>query len=175
MHRQQRPGQWHIALSLVLDGSTASGRDASLALAPAEFAGRRRQLMDMAGDDAVLLLAAAPERMRNADAAWPYRQDSDFHYLTSWPEPAAVLALLPGRQHGEAVMFCRERDAEYERCVRAGVRIVRRLRDVPALTVGGAAAKLSVVAEVIDPEDYPGAHRVLLSVIEDVRVMGRKG
>lgn len=66
-------------------------------------------------------------------------------------------------------------DAEYERCVRAGVRIVRRLRGVPALTVDGAAAKLSVVAEVIDPEDYPGAHRILLSSIEDLRVMGRKG
>jgi hypothetical protein len=66
-------------------------------------------------------------------------------------------------------------DAEYERCVRAGVRIVRRLRAVPALTVDGAAAKLSVVAEVIDPEDYPGAHRILLSTIEDLRFMGRKG
>lgn len=66
-------------------------------------------------------------------------------------------------------------DAEYERCVRAGVRIVRRLRAVPALTVEGAAAKLSVVAEVIDPEDYPGAHRVLMSTIEDLRAIGRKG
>lgn len=66
-------------------------------------------------------------------------------------------------------------DKEYDRCVREGVRIVRRLRAIPALTIDGAAAKLSVVAEVIDPEDYPGAHRVLLSVIEDLRVMGRKG
>lgn len=66
-------------------------------------------------------------------------------------------------------------DEEYDRCVRAGVRIVRRLRAVPALTVNGAAAKLSVVAEVIDPEDYPGAHRVLLSAIEDLRAIGPKG
>ncbi len=66
-------------------------------------------------------------------------------------------------------------DAEYDRCVRAAVRIVRRLRGVSARTVDGAAAKLSVVAEVIDPEDYPGAHLVLLSVIEDLRAMGRNG
>ena len=66
-------------------------------------------------------------------------------------------------------------DEEYDRCVQAGVRIVRRLRGVPARTVDGAAAKLSVVAEVIDPEDYPGAHRVLLGVIEDLRAMVRKG
>jgi len=71
--------------------------------------------MRMAGNDAALLVAAAPERMRNADAAWPYRQDSDFHYLTGFPESDAVLALLPGRAHGEAVLFCRERDASHER------------------------------------------------------------
>ncbi|SFW54612.1 aminopeptidase P N-terminal domain-containing protein [Luteibacter sp. UNCMF366Tsu5.1] len=81
----------------------------------AEYARRRRELMRMAGEDAVLILAAAPERMRNADAPWPYRQDSDFHYLTGFDEPEAVLALLPGRAHGESVLFCRERDAERER------------------------------------------------------------
>lgn len=80
-----------------------------------EYARRRRQLMKMAGEDAVLLVAAAPERIRNADAAWPYRQDSDLHYLSGFPEPEAVLALLPGRRHGEAVLFCRERDDEHER------------------------------------------------------------
>ncbi|MCW8808280.1 MAG: aminopeptidase P N-terminal domain-containing protein [Rhodanobacter sp.] len=88
---------------------------ASLAIAPEEYARRRRQLMHMAGDDAVVLVAAAPERMRNADAAWPYRQDSDLHYLAGFPESDAVLALLPGRQHGEAVLFCRERDSARER------------------------------------------------------------
>ena len=71
--------------------------------------------MQMAGEDAVLLIAAAPEQMRNADAAWPYRQDSDFHYLAGFPEPGAVLALLPGRKHGEVVLFCRERDSAHER------------------------------------------------------------
>ena len=71
--------------------------------------------MRMAGADAALLVAAAPERMRNADAAWPYRQDSDFHYLTGFAETDAVLALLPGRAHGEAVLFCRERDPAHER------------------------------------------------------------
>ncbi|MBN8737204.1 MAG: aminopeptidase P N-terminal domain-containing protein [Xanthomonadales bacterium] len=84
-------------------------------IAPAEFTRRRRDLMHMAGADAALVVAAAPRRMRNADAAWPYRQDSDFHYLTGFPEPDAVLALLPGRARGEVVLFCRERDAARER------------------------------------------------------------
>lgn len=84
-------------------------------IAPAEFVRRRRELMRMAGADAALVVAAAPRRMRNADAAWPYRQDSDFHYLTGFPEPDAVLALLPGRASGEVVLFCRERDPARER------------------------------------------------------------
>jgi Xaa-Pro aminopeptidase len=80
-----------------------------------EFARRRRQLMRMIGRDAIAIVAAAPERIRNNDAHYPYRQDSDFHYLTGFPEPGAVLALIPGRPHGEVILFCRERDPERER------------------------------------------------------------
>jgi Xaa-Pro aminopeptidase len=80
-----------------------------------EYKRRRRQLMRMAGADAIAIVAAAPERVRNNDAHYPYRQDSDFHYLTGFGEPEAVLALVPGRQHGEAILFCRERDPERER------------------------------------------------------------
>jgi Xaa-Pro aminopeptidase len=80
-----------------------------------EFARRRRQLMRMAGRDAIVIVPAAPERVRNNDAHYPYRQDSDFHYLTGFPEADAVLALIPGRSQGETILFCRERDAERER------------------------------------------------------------
>ncbi|HEY6942676.1 Xaa-Pro aminopeptidase [Dokdonella sp.] len=82
---------------------------------PREYARRRKQLMRMAGPDAIVIVAAAPERVRNNDAHYPYRQDSDFHYLTGFPEPDAVLALVPGRAPSETILFCRERDAERER------------------------------------------------------------
>src|SRR5690606_14629022 len=80
-----------------------------------EFARRRRQLMRMAGRDAIVIVPAAHERVRNNDAHYPYRQDSDFHYLTGFPEAEAVLALIPGREAGETILFCRERDVERER------------------------------------------------------------
>ncbi|MEE3117440.1 MAG: aminopeptidase P N-terminal domain-containing protein, partial [Pseudomonadota bacterium] len=41
-------------------------------------------------------------------------QDSDFQYLTGFGEPEAVLALIPGREHGESVLFCKERNPEKE-------------------------------------------------------------
>ncbi|MGX5731020.1 aminopeptidase P N-terminal domain-containing protein [Pseudoxanthomonas beigongshangi] len=83
-------------------------------LAAAEFARRRKQLMRMAGNDAILVLPAAPERVRSHDTHYPYRQDSDFWYLSGFPEPEAVLVLVPGRRHGEVLLFCRERDPERE-------------------------------------------------------------
>ncbi|BDU17966.1 aminopeptidase P N-terminal domain-containing protein [Lysobacter auxotrophicus] len=78
------------------------------------YAKRRRQLMRMAGDNAIAILPAAPERIRSRDTHYPYRQDSDLLYLTGFPEPEAVLVLVPGRKHGEVILFCRERDPERE-------------------------------------------------------------
>jgi Xaa-Pro aminopeptidase len=85
-----------------------------ITLAQSVHARRRRQLMRMAGDDTILVVAAAPERIRSRDTHYPYRQDSDFWYLTGFAEPDAVLVLVPGRAHGEALLFCRERDPERE-------------------------------------------------------------
>ncbi|MGH8122448.1 MAG: aminopeptidase P N-terminal domain-containing protein, partial [Rudaea sp.] len=79
-----------------------------------EYVRRRRQLMRIIGDDAICIVPAAPERVRNNDSHYPYRQDSDFQYLTGFPEPEAVLALIPGRECGETILFCRERDRERE-------------------------------------------------------------
>ncbi len=87
---------------------------AQTGISSAEFARRRRQLMRMAGDNAILVLPAAPERVRSHDTHYPYRQNSDFWYLCGFPEPEAVLVLVPGRRHGEALLFCRERDPERE-------------------------------------------------------------
>lgn len=80
-----------------------------------EFAKRRRQLMRMMGEDSIAILPAAPVVKRNRDVEYHYRPDSDFYYITGFPEPEAVAVLIPGRSHAEYVLFCRERDAEKER------------------------------------------------------------
>ncbi len=76
---------------------------------------RRRQLLmaDMA-DNSIAIIPSANEIIRNNDVHFPFRQDSDFHYLTGFDEPEAVAVLIPGREHGEFVLFCRERDATRE-------------------------------------------------------------
>lgn len=79
-----------------------------------EFARRRKQLMRMMGHDSVAILPTALEKIRNRDAEYPFRPDSDFYYLTGFPEPEAVLVLVPGRKHGETILFVRDRDPERE-------------------------------------------------------------
>ena len=54
---------------------------------PVSFARRRKQLMRIAGEDAILILPSAPERIRSRDTHYPYRQDSDLLYLAGFPEP----------------------------------------------------------------------------------------
>jgi Xaa-Pro aminopeptidase len=75
-----------------------------------EFARRRRQLMRIMGRDAIAIVPAAPVRQRNNDVEHPYRQDSDFQYLSGFGEPEAVAVLVPGRAAAEYVLFLRDRD-----------------------------------------------------------------
>jgi len=79
-----------------------------------EFARRRRQLMKMMGKGCIVILPAVPEKSRNSDVLYHYRPDSDFYYLTGFAEPEAVAVLIPGRPHGEYVLFVRDRDPTRE-------------------------------------------------------------
>jgi len=85
------------------------------------LAARRARIMERMGGG-VMLLAAAPERPRTADILYPYRQDSDFAYVTGFPEPEAVCVLAPEAPE-PFVLFVRPRDPERELWVgmRAGV------------------------------------------------------
>jgi Xaa-Pro aminopeptidase len=79
-----------------------------------EYSRRRRQLMRMAGEDSIIILLAAPARIRNNDAYYPYRQDSDFLYLTGFREHDAMLVMIPEGKEGRCMLFCRSRDPERE-------------------------------------------------------------
>ncbi len=94
-----------------------------------EFAARRAQLMQHLGADAIALLPAARRRLRNRDTEYPFRQDSDFYYLSGFPEEDAVLVLAPGRKEGEYLLFCHEHDP------------VRELWDGPRAGMEGACER----------------------------------
>ncbi len=79
-----------------------------------EFARRRKNLMAQLEPGSIAIVPAAREQTRNRDVDYPFRQDSDFYYLTGFGEPDAVLVLLPGRNDGQYVLFCRDRDPALE-------------------------------------------------------------
>jgi Xaa-Pro aminopeptidase len=85
-------------------------RATALKASNAEFTRRRRLLARLMGRNSIAIVPAAPTRVRNNDVEHPYRQDSDFHYLTGFGEPESVAVLVPGRGAAEYILFVRDRD-----------------------------------------------------------------
>lgn len=79
-----------------------------------EHAARRAALLKRIGPRDVVVVPAAHEVTRSRDTHFPFRQDSDFAYLTGFPEPEAIAVLVPGRKEGVYVLFVRPRNAERE-------------------------------------------------------------
>ncbi len=79
-----------------------------------EHTDRRTELMRRIGRTAVAIVPAAHEAVRARDTHYRFRQNSDFTYLTGFPEPEAIAVLIPGRGDGEFVLFVRPKDRERE-------------------------------------------------------------
>jgi len=81
----------------------------------APFAARRRRVLDWmhAQGGGIALLPTSAEALRNRDADFPYRHDSDFYYLTGFVEPEAWVALIAG-ETDRSVLFCRSKNPERE-------------------------------------------------------------
>ena len=70
--------------------------------------------MAMMEANSIAIIPSGRNQMRSRDTEFPFRQDSDFYYLSGFVEPDSVLVLIPGRSHGEFVVFCREREPAIE-------------------------------------------------------------
>ena len=80
---------------------------------PSVHAARRREIAARmkAEGGGVMLLPAAEEKLRNADAEYLFRQDSDHAYVTGLDEPSGCALLFAD---GRYVLFVRPRDPEKE-------------------------------------------------------------
>jgi Xaa-Pro aminopeptidase len=80
------------------------------------FAERRARLCARMQPGAVAILPTAPEAVRNSDSEYPYRHDSYFYYLTGFTEPDSVVVLVAasGATPAQAILFCRQKNAERE-------------------------------------------------------------
>lgn len=80
-----------------------------------EFKMRRDRLVRK-HPDAVFLFDSAPLFLRNSDVFYPYRQDSNFYYLTGFEEPHSFLVLFSQKNSSgsKMVLFVRPREKEKE-------------------------------------------------------------
>ena len=78
------------------------------------FADRRKRFLDAMGPDAVAIIPGARLVRRSADTEFPFRQDSDFWYLTGFnhPDATAVFRTTPGRPAYTLFVQPRDRAAE---------------------------------------------------------------
>lgn len=70
---------------------------------------QRRQELAARMKGAALILHSHPEYIRNNDVHFPYRQDTNFFYLSGFEEPESILVFRPG-QNPETVLFVRPKD-----------------------------------------------------------------
>jgi Xaa-Pro aminopeptidase len=86
------------------------------------FAERRQRVLDAMGPDGVALLLGASLTTRSADSDFPFRQDSDFWYLTGFDHPDAVAVLrTDGGPRFTLFVQPRDRAAETWTGIRPGV------------------------------------------------------
>ena len=71
------------------------------------YSSRRARVAAQLGDGGIAIVPTAPERARNRDSEYLYRQDSYFYYLTGFSEPNAWLVLTAD---GRSTLFCQPKD-----------------------------------------------------------------
>ncbi|MDR5868635.1 aminopeptidase P N-terminal domain-containing protein [Halomonas koreensis] len=150
-------------------------------IANAEYRERRARLMAGLPPDAAVLLPGASLVTRSRDSEHPFRQDSDFHYLTGFPEPDALLLLLPGREAGECVLFCQDRDPEMETWTGRRLGTDGALREHGGDQAFPNAERDTRLAELLDgrdslhlPLDDAGALRLAERIRADLVAGGRR-
>lgn len=77
-----------------------------------EFTHRRERVAEIMQPNSLLVVSAARLVTRSRDTEFPFRQDSDFHYLSCFPEPDALILISNSdRFNGyHSALFCLEKD-----------------------------------------------------------------
>ncbi len=72
-----------------------------------------KKFIESIGPDSIAIIPAAHEATRSYDTEYKFRQDSDFAYLTGFPEPDAIAVIDP-RSKKPYTLYVRPRDPEME-------------------------------------------------------------
>ena len=79
-----------------------------------EFAERRERLVAQLPVNSMVVVPSAQLQHRNSDVESPFRQDSDFYYLSGFDEPDALILISKSKSIVTYTLFCQPRDPEME-------------------------------------------------------------
>ena len=78
------------------------------------FADRRAAFMEKIDPNGIAIFPSKPVYLRNLDIEYPYRQESNFYYLSGFEEPESMLVLNPSDPKYKYIMYVRKRDRRRE-------------------------------------------------------------
>lgn len=73
-----------------------------------------KRFIGQLAENSVAIIPAAHEKTRSYDTEYKFRQDSDFWYLTGFPEPDAIAVIDPANNKAPFTLYVRPRDPEME-------------------------------------------------------------
>ena len=74
------------------------------------YKNRRNNLKDLLPENSVLLIPGADTQYRNADSSFPFRQDSNFYYMSGFCEPASLMAIVNNKDGISSIVFVPPKD-----------------------------------------------------------------
>lgn len=147
-----------------------------------EYQARRQALAAKLAPGAIAIIPAAHEVLRNGDAHYRFRQDSDFYYLTGFNEPDALLMIIAGSP-GKTYLFNRPRNPAEEqwtgkRLGQEGAREALKVDEaysleslathLPELLTGKTAVYFAMGR-------YPSLEKMLFKALKHVKGLVRRG
>ncbi len=151
-------------------------------MASQEYKTRRRDLAMRIPPYCIAIIPAATERLRNGDAHYRFRQDSDFYYLTGFNEPDSLLLVTSGKEH-TSVLFNRPNNPVEEQwsgqrlgqdgaCQILGVDAAYPLSDIQTRLPELLANKQAIYYAI---GEHPAWEDPILKAWQTVKGMSRRG
>jgi len=79
-----------------------------------EYKKRRDSLAKKLVKNSLTVLFSAKNKTRSNDTDYPYRQNSNFYYLTGFKEDNSYLVILKGKKETKTILFVHHKDEVYE-------------------------------------------------------------
>lgn len=97
-----------------------------------EYKSRRKEVFKKLPKNSIGIVFSAKTKIRSNDTEYPYRQNSNFYYLTGFKEDNSCLVFIKGKKETKTVLFVQKKDKVQElwNGKRLGKKMAKELFDV---------------------------------------------